>query len=143
MVNPAIVEVDDPRTLPPDLSQRAFRSEVSGSSMRMFLGIADKLELSVEERCALLGDITRQTYYNWAKSRSITLSRDQLERIALVMGIFRGLHTLFADDQSAIRWLKSPNREVQFGGRSPLDVACADGFGGLYAVRRYIDAWRG
>jgi hypothetical protein len=50
---------------------------------------------------------------------------------------------LFADDASAMRWFTSPNRDLPFGGHSPLDRALRGSIDDLYAVRRYIDAWRG
>jgi len=60
-----------------------------------------------------------------------------------VLGIHNGLKLLFADEASAMRWLKSPNRDLPFGGRAPLDSALQGSIDDLYAVRRYIDAWRG
>jgi hypothetical protein len=42
-----------------------------------------------------------------------------------------------------MRWLKSANTDIPFGERSPLDRALRGSINDLYAVRRYIDAWRG
>jgi hypothetical protein len=50
---------------------------------------------------------------------------------------------LFADEASATRWFTSPNRDLPFGGHSPLERALRGSIDDLYAVRRYIDAWRG
>jgi hypothetical protein len=116
---------------------------MSPAAVRLFLRLADLWRLAVDQRRALLGDISRPTYHNWQKGKAGTLTRDQLERISLVIGIHKGLKLLFADEASATRWLTSPNRDLPFGGVSPLERALRGSIDDLYAVRRYIDAWRG
>ena len=71
------------------------------------------------------------------------MSRDQLERISLLLGIHKGLKLLFSDEAAGLRWFKSANRDLPFGGAAPLDRALGGSIDDLYAVRRYIDAWRG
>jgi hypothetical protein len=62
---------------------------------------------------------------------------------AWTSGIHKGLKLLFADEASATRWLTSPNRDLPFGGISPLERALRGSIDDFYAVRRYIDARRG
>ena len=116
---------------------------MSSAAVRLFLKLADHWNLSVDQRLALLGDISRQTYHNWQRGKVGTLSRDQLERISLLLGTHKGLKLLFADEAAGFRWFKSANRDLPFGGSAPLDRALRGGIDDLYAVRRYIDAWRG
>ncbi|WP_448044381.1 MbcA/ParS/Xre antitoxin family protein [Bradyrhizobium liaoningense] len=133
-----------PGVLAPDaLRDARVRERMSRPAVRMFMKLADSWKLAVDQRRALLGDISRPTYHNWNSGKIGTLSRDQLERVSLVLGIHKGLKLLFADEASAKRWFTSPNRDLPFGGRSPLDRALQGGIDDLYAVRRYIDAWRG
>jgi len=133
-----------PGVLAPDaLRDVRVRERMSPAAVRMFMNLASQWKLAVDQRRALLGDISRPTYHNWQGGKIGTLSRDQLERISLVLGIQKGLKLLFADEASATRWFTSPNRDLPFGGRSPLDRALQGSIDDLYAVRRYIDAWRG
>jgi hypothetical protein len=133
-----------PGVLAPDaLRDPKVRERMSPTAVRLFLRLSELWRLAVDQRCALLGDISRPTYHNWQNGKVRTLTRDQLERISLVLGIHKGLKLLFADEASATRWLTSPNRDLPFGGQSPLDRALHGGMDDLYAVRRYIDAWRG
>ncbi len=133
-----------PGVLAPDaLRDPKMRGRLSPTAVRLFLRLADLWNLAVDQRRALLGDISRPTYHNWQNGKVGTLSRDQLERISLLLGIHKGLKLLFADEASAMRWFMSPNRDLPFGGRSPLDRALGGSIDDLYAVRRYIDAWRG
>jgi hypothetical protein len=125
-----------------DLSDRRVRAELSGPALRLFVNAADRLDLTIAERCALLGDITRQTYHNWTRRPAITLSRDQLERVSLVLGVYKAVRQIFAEAPQGVRWLKAANRDTPFGGRSPLAHACTGGVRGLYDLRRYLDAWR-
>lgn len=146
MVSPS--DKDIPIAAPGILAPHALRDvkvreRMSPAAVRMFLKLSDLWKLAVDQRRALLGDISRPTYHNWQGGKIGTLSRDQLERISLVLGIQKGLKLLFADEASATRWFTSPNRDLPFGGRSPLDRALQGSIDDLYAVRRYIDAWRG
>ncbi len=126
-----------------DLSVRKQREALSAPAVRLFLNMADRWQLSVGDRQVLLGGIARQTYHNWQSGRISVLSRDQLERVSLVLGIYKALKLVFADDEGAMRWLKSPNHDVPFAGRSPLAHMLRGGMDDLFAVRRYLDAWRG
>lgn len=133
-----------PGVLAPDaLRDSKVRERMSPAAVRLFFRLADLWRLAVDQRRALLGEISRPTYHNWQNGKTGTLTRDQLERISLVLGIHKGLKLLFADEASATRWLTSPNRDLPFGGDSPLGRALRGSIDDLYAVRRYIDAWRG
>ena len=133
-----------PGVLAPDaLRDPKVRERMSPAAVRMFLKLSDLWRLAVDQRRALLGDISRPTYHNWQGGKVGVLSRDQLERISLVLGIHKGLRLLFADEASATRWFTSPNRDLPFGGQSPLQRGLGGSIDDLYTVRRYIDAWRG
>jgi hypothetical protein len=119
------------------------REKLSPAAVRLFLNLTEAWQLSVDQRRALVGDISRAAYHNWRKGKFGALTRDQLERISLVLGIHKGLKLLFSDEASATRWFTSPNRDLPFGGQSPRDRALAGSINDLFAVRRYIDAFRG
>ena len=119
------------------------RRRLSTPAIALFLRTCDLWDLKVEERMAILGGVSRQTYHNWKSGKVAVLTRDQLERISLVLGVLKGLRLVFAEDAHGIRWLKAANEDVIFRGRSPLDLMVDGGIGGLHDVRRYLDAWRG
>lgn len=120
-----------------------FRERTSPAGFRAFLGVADKLRLSVQDRCRLLGGLRPSTYHSWKSAGAPTLAVDQLERISLVLGIFKGLRLLFADDATGLRWLEAGNSDYPFAGDSPLATMLRGSITDLHKVRRYIDAWRG
>lgn len=134
----------DEAALPSEaLRDRKLRETMTPAAIRLFLKLADSWRLPVADRCTLLGDLPRPTYYNWVNGKAGTLSRDQIERISLLLGIHKGLRLLFADADAADRWFRAANRDIEFGGRSPLQRMLGGGIEDLYAVRRYLDAWRG
>jgi hypothetical protein len=125
------------------LREPAERRRLSAPAIRLFFNVADLWGLTVDQRRAILGDVSKQTYHNWKAGKVGVLGRDQIERVSLVLGILKGLRLVFADDAAAVRWLKAENTDLPFGGRSPLDRMTAGGMNDLYEVRRYLDAWRG
>jgi hypothetical protein len=128
---------------PEALRDPKVRARLSPAAVKLFLKLSELWRLANDQRRALLGEISKPTYHNWQNGKVGTLTRDQLERISLVLGIHKGLKLLFADEANATRWFKSPNRDLPFGGISPLERALRGSIDDLYAVRRYIDAWRG
>lgn len=119
------------------------RRRLSGPAISLFLKTCDLWDLKVEERMAILGGVSRQTYHNWKAGKVATLTRDQLERISLVLGVLKGLRLVFAEDAHGVRWLKAANEDAVFRGGSPLELMTDGGISGLHEVRRYLDAWRG
>ena len=70
------------------------------------------------------------------------LSQDQLTRASALIGIFKGLHLLFADDM-ADRWPKLRNRAPLFDRLSPIEAMIGGGIPRILETRQYIDALRG
>jgi Protein of unknown function (DUF2384) len=121
----------------------AFRERLSGPGLRTFLNIGREWGLTVEQQRILLGGVPTSTYHKWKGGAVGTLSYDQLERISLVLGIYKALKLLFADEAAGLRWLKAANTDLPFTGASPLDRMLRGSIDDLYAVRRYLDGWRG
>lgn len=125
------------------LREPGERRRLSAPALRLFFRVAELWGLTIEQQKAVLGDVSKQTYYNWKAGKVGVLTRDQIERISLVLGILKGLRLIFADEAAGVRWLKSGNTDLPFGGNPPLDRMTNGGISDLYDVRRYLDAWRG
>lgn len=125
------------------LDREADRQRLSGPGLRTFFRIADGWDLNSDEQRTLLGGISRSSLNNWKNGLGGTLSRDQLERVSLVLGIYKASRVLFADGDGARRWFKAANGDYAFAGLSPLQRMLRGGISDLYAVRRYLDSWRG
>lgn len=119
------------------------RRELSGPALRTFFNIVAKWGLTNEQCKVLLGSPPDSTFFNWKAGKHGTLSYDQLERISLVLGILKGLRLIFAEDEDAFRWLRQPNTGSPFGGMTPLERMLQGSIDDLYALRRYLDGWRG
>ena len=72
-----------------------------------------------------------------------TLSRDVLERISYVLGIYKALQILFPDPARADAWVKRPNAAPLFAGQRALDRLLSGNVSDLFVVRQYLDAQRG
>jgi len=70
------------------------------------------------------------------------LSQDQLTRASVLIGVFKGLQLLFADDM-ADRWPKLVNSAPVFGRRAPVLTMIEGGIPHMLESRQYIDALRG
>jgi uncharacterized protein (DUF2384 family) len=75
-----------------------------------------------------------------ADAAAADLTRDQVERLAHVIGIYSGLHAIFGEASIAGDWVHRPNAD--FGNAAPLDRMLAGNLSDLVGVRRYIDVWR-
>lgn len=113
---------------------------LSGPALRAFENIAEAWNLRLAERRALLGGIPATSYDRIRARGARSLSADTLERISHVLGIYKALHVIFANDAYADRWVREPNGA--FGGDTALARMLA-GFSSLVAVRQYLDGVRG
>lgn len=118
------------------------RKSYSNTALKAFVRIMDQWDVPIEKRCAILGDVPKTTYHKWVRDGG-SLNRDQLERIGLTLGTFKGLKLLFADEAGRHRWLNSPNDDYAFLGKSPTDRMADGSIFDIYAVREYVDAMRG
>ena len=118
------------------------RQRLSGPAIRAFTRISEEWGLTVSDQRALLGFPAQSTLYKWRKSDAC-LPYDTLERISLILGIYKALQLIFVEKKTRNEWLKSKNREEIFCGKSPLSIMRDGGMLGLYSVRKYLDNWRG
>jgi hypothetical protein len=110
-------------------------------ALKTFFRLAAEWDLSADEQLVLLGRPGRSTYYRWRSQAPAALSVDTLERISLLLGIYKALQILFPTPERATGWLRRPNDA--FGGRTALEVMLGGRMDDLYQVRRHLDAWRG
>lgn len=114
-----------------------------GPALRTFFNIAKAWSLSEQEQMKLLGLTSRSTLHSWKANRVSKVSRDTLERISYMLGIFKAINILLPDPKRADAWMRAPNGAPLFGGRSALDRMISGNIGDLYVVRQYLDAQRG
>lgn len=119
------------------------RRKLSAPGLKAFFRIAEKWKLSREEEMVLLGQTSRATVHNWRTNPDVALSKDTLERISYVLGIWKALQMLLPNEAAADGWIRRPNMAAPFGGRSALARMLSGQVADLYLVRQYLDAERG
>jgi hypothetical protein len=125
-----------------DISDEAQRARLSGVAVKAVLRIVEAWRLTNAQAAALLG-ISGSTYDRLKRGdRDQALSQDQLTRASALIGVYKGLHLLFADGM-ADRWPALANRGPLFGGAAPIAAMIAGGIPVMLEVRRYVDAVRG
>lgn len=126
-----------------ELDRKARVADLGGPALRTFFNLAKTWHLSEKEQMKLLGLNSRSTLHAWKGGRVSKVSRDTLERISYLLGIFKAINILLPDTKRADEWMRLPNKAPLFGGRSALDRMTTGNIGDLYVVRQYLDAQRG
>jgi len=117
---------------------------LAAAGLRAFVRIAEAWGLSVDEQLVLLGQPARSTFFAWRQHpEKARLSRDTLERLSNLLGIYKSLQILLPEPAAADAWVRQPNTAEAFGGRSALQRMLAGNVGDLNFVRRYLDGVRG
>jgi len=124
----------------PELA-RFDSTEVDTVALKAFFKLSQEWGLSREEQIILLGRPSERTYYRWRGGKVSSLPQDTLERISVLLGIYKASHILLPLPERANAWVKRPNKA--FAGESALEVMLKGRVDHLYQVRRYLDAWRG
>ena len=118
------------------------RRRLSAAAIKAVLRLVEAWSGSNAEGAALLG--VSESTWDRIKARRWegVLSQDQLTRASALIGVFKGLHLLFADGM-ADRWPRLPNRGPIFDRQSPIDAMIEGGIPRMLETRQYIDALRG
>jgi hypothetical protein len=125
-----------------DLSQKEERERLSRSALKGFFKLVAAWKLRDEDARELLGGLSSSTFYEWKKNPDRVLEVDRITRISYLLGIYKSLHIIYGD-KLADEWIALSNRNVIFGGRSPLTYMIAGGMLAMQTVRQLLDARRG
>lgn len=125
-----------------NFSRDEDRKRLTATALKAFRRLAEIWRLSNQEAAALLG----VSVTTWERIKRGAwdgqLSQDQLTRVSALVGIYKGLHLLFADDM-AERWPRLENRGPLFNRKAPIAAMVEGGIPLMLEARRYIDAVRG
>jgi len=125
-----------------DLASRAERERLSGPALRGFFNLMGRWSIRDEDARLLLGGISNGPYYTWKKQPNRLLDADVLTRISYLVGIFKALNILYGE-KLADEWVRLPNTNRIFGGRTPLEYMTRGGVPAMQIVRSLLDARRG
>jgi hypothetical protein len=118
--------------------------DLSAAGLRAFFKIAHDWSLNTDEQIVLLGEPGRSTFFKWKQEpQSARLNRDTLERLSLILGIYKALQILLPRPEAADTWIKRPNSAPPFNGHAAIERMLAGNVSDLVAVRQYLDAMRG
>lgn len=123
-------------------SAGADRERLSPVAVKAIRNVVSRWALKGDEAAALLG-VSPSTWDRMSIGKGEkSLSQDQLTRISAMVGLFKGLHVLFADDM-ADRWIRLRNKGPLFNNRTPVEAMIEGGIPMMLDVRRHVDALRG
>ncbi len=125
----------------PDLSARAERERLTPGALKAFFNVMARWKVRDEDARALLGGVTNGPFYEMKRQPDRVLDADRLTRISFVIGVYKALHILHASGL-ADEWVRLPNRNPIFGGRTPLEFMMRGGLPAMQTVRRLLDARR-
>ena len=126
---------------PQTFADERDRARLSEVALKAFLALMKAWGLSNAEASALLG-VSGSTLDRMKRGYRPTLSQDQLTRVSALVGVYKGLHLLFADE-TADEWTRRPNRGPLFDRQTPIGAMIEGGIPRMLEVRRTIDAARG
>src|SRR5687768_2866758 len=118
------------------------RQRLTAAAVKAVLRLVEAWGSGNAEGAALLG-VSESTWDRMKAGKwEGVLSQDQLTRASALIGVFKGLHLLFADGM-ADRWPTLPNRNPIFDRLSPIQAMIEGGIPRMLETRQYIDALRG
>jgi hypothetical protein len=114
-------------------------------ALRTVFNILDAWGVKVKDWGRLLG-VSQPTVHRWKADPAAAAkanSRDLLERLSYLLGIYKALQILLPDPRAADGWVNRPNAAPLFGGQAPIERLLAGNVADLYEVRRWLDGQRG
>lgn len=123
----------------PDLP--AITDEEAAALARATVNLFRAWGLTDSEARTLLGDMAQRTWARWKVGDIGRIDRDLRARMAILMGIHKGLRYLFSDSARGYAWIRKPNEA--FNGQSALGIMMRGEITDLIDLRNYLDAERG
>jgi len=123
-------------------AEEADRKRLTPAALEGIRKLAGVWKLNGDEAAALLGVSPTTWDRIRRKGWHQTLSQDQLTRVSALIGVFKGLNLLFADEMAS-RWPRLRNSGPLFENRDPVETMAHGGIPVMLEVRRYIDGLRG
>ncbi len=127
---------------PPTFALEADRARLGPAALLALRSLARHWKLTGDEAAAMVG--VSPTTWDRIKAGiwKQTLSQDQMMRVSAMIGLFKGLHLLFADDM-ADRWVRLRNAGPLFANLTPVEAMLERGIPGMIEIRQHVDALRG
>lgn len=126
-----------------DFNSLEERKRLSASSLIAFFNMMKIWKVRDEDAKLLLGGVSNGPFYEMKKSpKSKVLDIDQMFRVSYLLGIFKAINILHGQ-KLADEWVQLPNRNILFGGKTPLEYMIAGGLPAMQNVRRLLDGRRG
>lgn len=122
-------------------SAAAITEDEAAALARATVNLFELWNLSDQEARVLLGDMPARTWARWKKKDIGRIDRDLRTRMAMLIGIHKGLRYLFRDPTRGYAWVRKPN--AAFGGASALEVMLRGEIMDVADIRSYLDAERG
>ena len=119
----------------------AITDDEAAALARTTINLFHAWQITDAEACTLLGGMAKRTWARWKSGQIGRIDRDLRMRMALLMGIHKGLRYLFRDPERGYAWIRKPN--AAFEGRSALDVMLRGEMTDLIALRDWLNAERG
>lgn len=123
-----------------DSRSQKTRIKLATAVSRLF----DLWDLDAVDRLILLGlsEGNRSALARYARREPLAASRDLLDRVGHLLGIYKSLKLLYPHNPEIVNlWMTSANRK--FHGETPVAVVGRFGLPGLTMVRGTLDAMRG
>lgn len=111
------------------------------AGLKAVFRIFDNWGFRNEEMRILLGQPSRQTFYNWKNGKVRNIPHDTITRLSYILGIYKALQILFPNAKRADDWINKPNKA--FGNNSAKERMLAGEIMDLAKVRQHLDAARG
>ena len=127
---------------PPTFASEDVRARLTPAALIAVRNLVRAWKLTRAEVAALMG--VSETTWDRIKAGDWkqTLSQDQMMRASAMIGVFKGLHLLFADDM-ADRWARLRNSGPLFANLTPVEAMVQRGIPGMIEIRQHVDALRG
>lgn len=117
-------------------------SATASAAIGTALNILNKWDCTEKEKMAILG-VGRSTLHKYQSApESARLTADLLERISYLLNIHALLRTLFENPDNIYGFVRMPNHNPFFGGKTPMEIMSSGLVTALYEVYKHLDAIR-
>lgn len=123
-----------------DASRPVFRARITGP-VKSALKIFERWGINDAEGATILGEDNRAFVLDLRSGSRVLRSRDEKDRVRLLIEIYEGVFALFRDEKTEREWIRTKIEPL--GSRSLFDLMTEGGFLSLYEAKEYVSFLNG
>lgn len=140
-MNTKKTDVNDTAFIDEVNNDKATKETINKAAWRTIEILKQRFSLSMNDMQIILGGLPLKGIEQGLAAEQVELNEDVLQRISVLLAIYKRLRLLFDQEEQAYSWIDRPNSLSPFNGVTPLSVMLCGHYDDLLMIAAFLDSF--